>query len=259
MTTETLVLLVHQAPGPTLRAGERFATPGGRNALVVGRAVTCDIVLDDATVSRRHCELSLVAAGWRFRNLSISNGLFVDGNRVEPGEATEVPTFNELQVGGVLLQAEFGSTTVDVNSLVAEPLAASSSDPLFHFTLDVNACVVQCRGRLVPLAPSAAMAFAALAAQPGQVVHQWDIQEAVGTDSDLARLMSEVRSALRTLLEHELLSVQELSARVAAAHSDGQVDSKDLGKLLRRFVQSRRGHGYRVCLTEADVVIVDVR
>ncbi len=57
----------------------------GREAAptLVGSGPACAICLVDATVSRRHCELDLVEAGVRVRDLGSRNGTFVDGVRVE--------------------------------------------------------------------------------------------------------------------------------------------------------------------------------
>jgi len=53
---------------------------------VLGRDETCDIVLPDSGVSRRHAELVVDHAGGRtrlaVRDLGSTNGTFVDGNRV---------------------------------------------------------------------------------------------------------------------------------------------------------------------------------
>ena len=65
-------------PGTTLELDGREAAP-----TLVGSGPACAIRLADATVSRRHCELDLVEAGVRVRDLGSRNGTFVDGVRVE--------------------------------------------------------------------------------------------------------------------------------------------------------------------------------
>jgi adenylate cyclase len=50
--------------------------------LVVGRAATSDLPIQDPTVSRRHAELELAGAGVRVRDLGSTNGTYVNGERV---------------------------------------------------------------------------------------------------------------------------------------------------------------------------------
>lgn len=66
--------------------GASFDLAHGRTA-VVGRALECDIVIIDATISRRHAELELVDAGVAIRDLGSSNGTFVNGDRVDAANA----------------------------------------------------------------------------------------------------------------------------------------------------------------------------
>lgn len=54
------------------------------NQMIVGRdPQTCQVVLPGAHVSRRHAELLLLEEGLYVRDLSSSNGTFVNGRRIE--------------------------------------------------------------------------------------------------------------------------------------------------------------------------------
>lgn len=46
---------------------------------VVGRSPPCDILVDDKSVSRRHCSVKIVADGVEFTDLNSANGLYVGG------------------------------------------------------------------------------------------------------------------------------------------------------------------------------------
>ena len=48
----------------------------------VGRAVACDLPIQDSTVSRQHAELELTRAGVRIRDLGSTNGTYLNGERV---------------------------------------------------------------------------------------------------------------------------------------------------------------------------------
>jgi hypothetical protein len=64
---------------------------GGRDELLVGRHNTCDVVVSDLSVSRRHARLSFRDGRWVLRDLGSTNGTRVNGKRVvrcrlEPGD-----------------------------------------------------------------------------------------------------------------------------------------------------------------------------
>jgi pSer/pThr/pTyr-binding forkhead associated (FHA) protein len=69
---------------------------------VIGRSRECDIVLEDAGVSRRHAELRpLDASAWSIEDLGSTNGVQVNGRTVQ-GE-------HELRSGD---RIELGSTEI---------------------------------------------------------------------------------------------------------------------------------------------------
>ena len=54
--------------------------------LRIGRQESLEIVLDDSSVSRRHAEVRLGDDGWFVRDLESTNGTYVNGVRLGPGE-----------------------------------------------------------------------------------------------------------------------------------------------------------------------------
>lgn len=87
-----------RVPGPVEEAGARrvsraLLTIGDRRVLVpprggvIGRSRDCDIVLEDAGISRRHAELRPYGEGWVVSDLGSTNGLRVNGRVVQGPQA----------------------------------------------------------------------------------------------------------------------------------------------------------------------------
>lgn len=77
---------VVQAAAPTatleLATGERFDLHPGRPA-TIGRLPTCEVVVTDPNVSRRHCEVRPAGDGWLVADLGSTNGTRVGGTLVQ--------------------------------------------------------------------------------------------------------------------------------------------------------------------------------
>jgi len=66
-----------------LLVGEGRRNVLGGNRVVVGRSREADIVLNDPNVSRRHAELRREESGWHVVDLGSTNGIKVNGRRVD--------------------------------------------------------------------------------------------------------------------------------------------------------------------------------
>jgi FHA domain len=64
-----------------LYRGHRFELPPG--TLTIGRGAGCQLVLDDALVSRKHAEIEVATGSAQLVDLGSVNGVFVNGDRVE--------------------------------------------------------------------------------------------------------------------------------------------------------------------------------
>ena len=67
------------SPSVLITAGRSFT---------VGRVASCDLAVQDPTVSRRHAELELAGAGVRVRDVGSTNGTYLDGVRIIDALAT---------------------------------------------------------------------------------------------------------------------------------------------------------------------------
>jgi predicted component of type VI protein secretion system len=85
-----------RAPQRALLAlgGRRLLVPPGGGT--VGRSRGCDVVIDDAGVSRQHAEIRPGPAGWTVADLGSTNGVRVNGEEVRgaralaPGDLVEL-------------------------------------------------------------------------------------------------------------------------------------------------------------------------
>src|SRR5688572_15293701 len=90
-----------QGPQPTGRAmllaeGKRMVVPSA--GAVIGRSRDCDVVLADPNVSRRHAELTPDGRnGWQVRDLGSTNGVKVNGRRIDG--ATALTSGDRLALG----------------------------------------------------------------------------------------------------------------------------------------------------------------
>lgn len=61
-------------------SGQSFALSSTR--IIIGRASSCDVKLEDSSVSSEHARLVRDSAGWRVVNLLSTNGTFVNDRKV---------------------------------------------------------------------------------------------------------------------------------------------------------------------------------
>jgi hypothetical protein len=72
-----------------------------KGTATVGRSESCDIILMDVQVSRRHCLLQITPEGLRVRDLGSSNGIHVNGQRVKEGL---LKAGDKLRIGNSVLE-----------------------------------------------------------------------------------------------------------------------------------------------------------
>jgi adenylate cyclase len=118
-----IVKLVAATGSPSLvvTAGRPFS---------VGRVASCDLAVQDPTVSRRHAELELAGAGVRVRDVGSTNGTYLDGVRIidalaTPGSRVAFGKVDfEVQVQEPAAEEEFaGEGSLDATILRQMPVS----------------------------------------------------------------------------------------------------------------------------------------
>jgi hypothetical protein len=95
----------------TVRQQRALLIYGGRRLMVgprgatLGRSRECEIVIDDANVSRQHAELRPRGGAWVVSDLGSTNGTRVNGRTIDGPEV--VRPGDEIEVGSSLLTFEF--------------------------------------------------------------------------------------------------------------------------------------------------------
>jgi hypothetical protein len=81
-----------------LRIGGRCELLGSAGA-TLGRSREADIVLDDANVSRRHAEVRPSGGSWIVRDLGSTNGVKVNGRRLDPTRPQSLKRGDVIELG----------------------------------------------------------------------------------------------------------------------------------------------------------------
>jgi two-component system, NtrC family, response regulator AtoC len=119
-TTRDVAPVGHRAPRISLvfyfREGARIVEPQ-RTALVVGRAWPADVVLEDASVSRKHAQFWLEEDGSvRFEDLGSTNGTRLNG---VPAKEGRIGPGDELRIGEVSVALHVLTLAAGAQGLIA--------------------------------------------------------------------------------------------------------------------------------------------
>jgi pSer/pThr/pTyr-binding forkhead associated (FHA) protein len=98
-----------------------------KDVTIIGRETTCDLVVADGSVSRRHATIERRGDGWVIIDQASANGTFLDSQR-----ASEAPLKNhqELRLGAIIFKVEIaGTAEPDVEATVLQPVPVVPSAP----------------------------------------------------------------------------------------------------------------------------------
>jgi diguanylate cyclase (GGDEF)-like protein len=83
------------------RIGHKVDLDPYRKATIIGRDLDADIVADDESVSRKHCQLVYTPDGWILEDLSSTNGTWVGGRQIS---RTQLRDGDLVKVGSTIFK-----------------------------------------------------------------------------------------------------------------------------------------------------------
>jgi pSer/pThr/pTyr-binding forkhead associated (FHA) protein len=102
--------------------GTKKVFPVRNKATTLGRGSECDLCIPLQVVSRRHCQLNQEEDALKVRDLSSSNGTFLNGQKIS--DETEVKAGDHLQVGPLTFTIQIDGQPADIiapDSAIIQP------------------------------------------------------------------------------------------------------------------------------------------
>lgn len=209
MPAEVPMLLIVEGQRP----GQRLFIDQAE--FVIGRDETCDLVIPDRQVSRRHARIRLEGDRYLVEDLSSKNGTFVNGQELRGPHALQ--DGDEIQVALCCKLAFVG----------AEATApVLFEEPRLGLVMDLESRRIRVAGRELdpPLSLAQYRLLELLYSDPGRVYSRDEVVEAVWPEDDRAGITEQAIDALARRLRERLAEV-------------------DPG---RQYVVTVRGHGFRL-------------
>ncbi|HET9315292.1 MAG TPA: FHA domain-containing protein [Vicinamibacteria bacterium] len=100
-----------------------------KDQTMVGRDPTCEVVLNDGSVSRKHARIERRGAGWAVVDQASANGTFLDSQRIAD---SALKNGQELRFGAAAYKIEIpGEASDDLSATIASvPAAATTIQPV---------------------------------------------------------------------------------------------------------------------------------
>ncbi len=93
-----------------------------KDSALIGRELTCDVVLNDGSVSRRHAKIERIEGAFKITDQGSANGTFLDSQRIT---GSFLKNGQELRLGGMVYRVEVDEPAVpDLTQTVAAPASS---------------------------------------------------------------------------------------------------------------------------------------
>lgn len=99
----------------------------GTQTVTVGKDATCDLVLSDRGVSRKHCRIAVVRNAWTVCDLGSTNGLKINGKALvdlQPEAPVALSSGDTIGVGLAVLKIEINAAAIDATEVLTPQLMA---------------------------------------------------------------------------------------------------------------------------------------
>jgi hypothetical protein len=239
----------------------------GEGITVMGRDPSADIVLADNRVSRKHASLYSKDGDLWAENHS-NHGTYINGKVLEG--VKRMRAGDRIQVGNVLLRFEHANMeTLPTEGPIPIPgtsprVLTSRAPALWINTVEAR---VRFYGHSVALQPMPFRLLTEFARNPGRWIRLEALraavwQEFVAADvGNLKKYVSYARGGIRAVLDAEPTLADQVRAAIrnsADAYTRiDHLDEADNAALLQEFIKARRKLGYRLHLSEDEVVVED--
>jgi hypothetical protein len=182
---------------------------------VIGRDETCDLVIPDRQVSRRHARIRLEGERYLIEDLGSKNGTFVNGHEVQG--ARPLQDGDEIQIA-LCCKLAFVAAEATAPVLFEEPRLGLAMD------LESKRVYVAGRELDPALSPAQYRLLELLYEDPGRVYSRDEVVEAVWPEDDRGGITEQAIDALARRLRERLAEVDP----------------------ARQYVITVRGHGFRL-------------
>jgi pSer/pThr/pTyr-binding forkhead associated (FHA) protein len=81
--------------------GEKIDRTLELESFIIGRSPKCDVVVPHEGMSRQHCQIELINGEIFITDLASTNGVLIDGVKIEPNQKTPYATYLSLAFGAV--------------------------------------------------------------------------------------------------------------------------------------------------------------
>jgi pSer/pThr/pTyr-binding forkhead associated (FHA) protein len=111
-----------------LLSGEKSEHHIDRNTFIIGRSPKCDIVIAHEGMSRQHCQIEVDAGEVFITDLGSTNGVLIDGEKIEPHKRTPYATYLTLAFGAVQsLHLRIDEPTNTTTNMMMKPVMTKSN------------------------------------------------------------------------------------------------------------------------------------
>ena len=108
-----------------------------RAGLTIGRGASCDVRLDDSSVSRLHAEIQRDGALWTISDRASRNGSTINGTRISPFAACPIRPGDQVMLGAVLLIADLSPAPDPDETVTLMVPDDAAGTPLSAYQLEV--------------------------------------------------------------------------------------------------------------------------